>query len=421
MNDLSGLVYDGEIYRWLKTFEDLKSFVSEVLNIKGKWKSPGGDVKLFTSEGEGEFVIKWYGPRSKRLVVQGDDAEDNLKLKFESFVNRAPSNTDILCETTVASELGVCNGVDEPFVSQIASLKVDIASLVDITSDLILEINSVRSKQKDLETVIRKQDETISKLIDENSFLTSGLLSLENLLTKEMTNNFITNSPTESITIGSSNDLVIIDKDQPTAPNINTSHDNNPTTSISNGLLTIDKDQPTASNINASHVNNSTSFKERRIHDESVIIVNDQVSVSGVDLGANSHKSVEATKLNKVCKNKPTIISETDNGSSNFNQSSPKLPKHLTPCPFLKKRGFCKKGTMCDFLHQKHQSHYNMQRPFYNPTGHTPPLPNIYYSPFPVDPCYFPHFRQSIYHPTFRPSLYPPPLMSVPTRPPTKY
>ena len=64
MNDLSGLTYDGETYRWLKTFEDLKCFINEALNIKGRWKSPGGDVKVFRSDGEKEFVIKWHGPRS---------------------------------------------------------------------------------------------------------------------------------------------------------------------------------------------------------------------------------------------------------------------------------------------------------------------------------------------------------------------
>ncbi|CAB4023023.1 mitotic checkpoint BUB3-like, partial [Paramuricea clavata] len=54
-------------YVWIKTFEELERFVLEALNLKGKWKSPGGDVKVFKSEGEGEYMIKWRGPRSKKL------------------------------------------------------------------------------------------------------------------------------------------------------------------------------------------------------------------------------------------------------------------------------------------------------------------------------------------------------------------
>ena len=49
---VNGLIYDGEMYRWLKTFKDLKSFVENSLNIKGRWISTGGDVKLFKSEGD---------------------------------------------------------------------------------------------------------------------------------------------------------------------------------------------------------------------------------------------------------------------------------------------------------------------------------------------------------------------------------
>jgi hypothetical protein len=42
---VNGLNYDGEMYRWLKSLKDLKVFVEKSLNIKGRWISPGGDVK----------------------------------------------------------------------------------------------------------------------------------------------------------------------------------------------------------------------------------------------------------------------------------------------------------------------------------------------------------------------------------------
>lgn len=49
---MNGLTFDGETYRWVTTFNDLKNFVEELLGIKGKWTSPRGDAKLFQSEGE---------------------------------------------------------------------------------------------------------------------------------------------------------------------------------------------------------------------------------------------------------------------------------------------------------------------------------------------------------------------------------
>ena len=43
--------------------------------VKDKWKSSGGDVKIFKTEGEGDYIIKWHGPRSRKLVIQSDNAE----------------------------------------------------------------------------------------------------------------------------------------------------------------------------------------------------------------------------------------------------------------------------------------------------------------------------------------------------------
>ena len=59
-------------------------FVTEALNLKGKWKFPGGDVKMFASEGEEEYIIKCRVPRSQKLVIESNDVEENLKSKFQA-------------------------------------------------------------------------------------------------------------------------------------------------------------------------------------------------------------------------------------------------------------------------------------------------------------------------------------------------
>ena len=82
------------------------------------------------------------------------------------------------------------------------------------------------------------------------------------------------------------------------------------------------------------------------MHNESVLIVNDQPSVSNAD-PVNSRKLIEATNLNKASKAKPTT-DELNNSASrfvtgSFNRASSKCPKHLISCLFLRKENFVKK------------------------------------------------------------------------------
>jgi hypothetical protein len=70
---------------------DLKSFVEQILKLQGKWSSPGGDVKLFCGE-ESKFSIKWYGQRSRKLIIQADSDEHYLKLEFQKLAGTCEDN-----------------------------------------------------------------------------------------------------------------------------------------------------------------------------------------------------------------------------------------------------------------------------------------------------------------------------------------
>ena len=67
-------------------------------------------------------------------------------------------------------------------------------------------------------------------------------------------------------------------------------------------------------------------------------------------------------------------------------------PKHLTPCPFLRRKGFCKKGDLCDFQHNNFkpiQSHPVRESQFSTPSlPHFPSSANQI--PFPWNPNLFP-------------------------------
>ena len=110
------------------------------------------------------------------------------------------------------------------------------------------------------------------------------------------------------------------------------------------------------------------------------------------------------------------------------------LPKHLVPCPFLRRRGFCLKGPLCDFQHKNSQSSNNPpNNPSYCSSNNRPRVSNnlqryphnlgytsypntsqpiINHFPFPVNQSHFPPFQPPQYHPMLRPYLYPPPLLT---------
>ena len=116
-----------------------------------------------------------------------------------------------------------------------------------------------------------------------------------------------------------------------------------------------------------------------------------------------------------------------------------KHPKNTVPCRFLIKRGYCLKGSSCDFSHSKIQRNIKKQippkntlhishnsNPHGNPIKRFPTFFNIPLSysdqtPFPLNPnYYFPPYRHPMFHPLFPMLQHPylPTLMSVPTRPP---
>ena len=59
--------------------ESLKTFVHTDLNLRGKWSSSGGEVKLFKNS---EVSLKWCA-KIKKLVIVRDEAKRSLKNKLK--------------------------------------------------------------------------------------------------------------------------------------------------------------------------------------------------------------------------------------------------------------------------------------------------------------------------------------------------
>ena len=84
---------------WNSSYDLLRKFVDEVLNLpNGEWSSPGGDAKLFESEG---VSIRWYA-KAKTITLNGwcqSETEEKLYSiasisKELAEVNKQNSDTD---------------------------------------------------------------------------------------------------------------------------------------------------------------------------------------------------------------------------------------------------------------------------------------------------------------------------------------
>ena len=68
----SHLKFNGEKFYWDSTITDLKVFVTWDLKLTGRWLSPGGEVKTFTSD---TLVLKWHGKTNKWITLSGSSTE----------------------------------------------------------------------------------------------------------------------------------------------------------------------------------------------------------------------------------------------------------------------------------------------------------------------------------------------------------
>ncbi|CAB4018992.1 Hypothetical predicted protein, partial [Paramuricea clavata] len=95
------LIFDGESYRWLGSYTELKNYIAEDLKMAGIWKSPGGGAKRFIAGQDSEFVLKWQ--KSKKLVIEKDNTDEYLSKYLKANA----------CVTSVVA----MNGCENEFLS----------------------------------------------------------------------------------------------------------------------------------------------------------------------------------------------------------------------------------------------------------------------------------------------------------------
>ena len=245
------------------------------------------------------------------------------------------------------------------------------------------KLKILKEKQSDMEVVINRQDNLICKINEENMVLKSKLFAIEFLM-QDNPRCDENNDSREPLQSAEPND-----KSQECEQMININ------------LPTIN----TVISVNT----NKTPLRE---NNGMVISTNNCIS----DSSNNSISTVNSIQY--------------DAGVSLANSLSQPKPKNLVPCPFLRRRGYCLKGSRCDFLHNDTPSSTSgVQSPFrQNPISAYPfsyvPPPNSSQNPLSFEPTFFPRLDFPGFFPRTTPShplLLPPPTTPTPLLLPPPY
>ena len=365
---LSYLVFiDESGYCWKGNLAQLKSFVQNDLKLIGKWSSPGGETKLFKNT---EIILKWTGQTRKKLIIEKDSEVNLVANTLKSLCN---ANGDVVClDTASACKESIDNkakqsvAADSEFstiwaaingIQDVVTAKLDevtlahdnklmrieaevckvrsnyerkIENLNNKCHDLLLKLESKKAledKVNKLEVLVGNLKADIQDLRNEN-----GLFKLKPRLFKNST-------PKVQQKNTGNNDLDLIG-----------------TINIPDEPITIVDKQPQDSNKNLELNTSPVSGSNKTSRADKGSACNPQIN--------SVIECIEAR--NQPRSNPPRGPSASNVTKRNSAIPSQSLPKHLVPCPFLRRRGFCLKGPLCDFQHKDSQSSNNPTIPTNN-------------------------------------------------------
>ena len=372
---------------WTGEYESLKKFLSEDLKLIGIWEQPGGDKKVFKTR---NISISWRKSKSL-LYIEGPEADKITQLLCSKITenlnsvsgNNTISSSDCLCQT-------------EADISKYNDLRCDIKEL-KANQNASKEAIQALSGTVDLiaETLAHIQENIHVKTNQKGMLHVGKQCSLhESLQEFDMQESFNEHNSIETIRIIEATNCAS-PKANNTLSQINTNSDSH----LNNEVELIEIIEPST----------STDPKER-------------------------HVATKQSNLNSITQSKNSTT------QSKNSATQPKKPtqKHLVPCPYLRKKGHCLKGSRCDFSHQfdpqqafKPYRPYNVQPLFKDnipsyPLPGFPPVMNLptfqSYMNYPtvyIPPSTGPPQFNRIQHPQMNyPALYPPPLMAISTRHP---
>ena len=362
--------------KWIGPFDCLRMLMKELTNSESKWSSPGGHCKQLDIN---DLVVRWYSDTNS-LTLKGKLSE-NFITELRNIASKEVAEDgidDVTKDATYADSSEVTARLSDGGIinADLEGIKLDMTILESRLLNAVAEndyksdIDFLKIKVTELEGVVQNQDEVIHYLNKENTYFKSKLLFLEKL---------VLNMPKDLLNKdGSPNSVITIEEKSPAnncnCPNfIDSEQCINENSPCGNNNLTVDIPESGAKNENG----NTFPFLVNQIVETLSECQQNLAKIS---------KKIDAAQTPNQSNYEP------NDQLGNRISGSEQIPKHQVPCPFLRRRGHCLKGSNCDF------SHYVK-------------CPNPY--PFQRVP---PTTSYPIFHPY--PKFYPPPLMEIPTRPP---
>ena len=434
-------------FKWIGPFESLKMFMSELTKSEKIWSAPGGYCKLLELN---DVAVRWYAD-SHSLTINGK-LSDDFRSQLRNIASQERPEAEIVNISEPEISSCPCFGIVD---ANLEGIKLDMTILESrlmsalVNNETGSEINLLKLKIKELERVMRSQDEVIYHLNEENASFKLRLLALEKTVLSMTQDNMIkdgksTNTIDKTV-LSMSQDNSNKDGKSTNAINIEenlTSPDFTQRINLNENILMAE-----CGNENSSSVNNKQPTDQMINTTDTAPPVLKNIAET---LAESQKKLVKIIKkTNETDRSDNSIeISEAINHNLNNHKTDNALgQKHLVPCPFLSRRGHCLKGSKCDFSHQlitqqpdspypqqntstsiprrilyppqrfqpttnypNHHSYTNFPSFYPPPLMETHTIPSFQPVPPPNYPVFYPFHNL--------PNFYPPPLMEIPTRPP---
>ena len=385
---------EGSDFLWTSDLSDLKQFVQKVLNLRGKWSSPGGETKQFVSD---EIVIKWYGPTKKKIVLVVDNKEGSLQSRLQSLVcenlytedRNFEDNIQSYCERgTQQTRQGVSScqtdgileecaddGLNGLVNSDIEGLKLEVSivqSQLDSTNSLVTQnqngfncdLSIITNKQKELIGIVKHQDEQIYMLKRESQMDKEKISTLENTFFEQQ--EIICILKEQNLTIKSKllsiENILSMQSCQSQGCSFiepNKTKDENP--EALNNSPTI-RANPLINSVKSPQINDVEKCKTHSLS------TNGNSNTKNNSAGFDSINPI-VIRDSISTRNSTTQTNITVNKSTN---SQPSTSKSKIQCPFISRCGGCLKGNICDYYHPNRINSFKHRQTFNAPKNEIP-------------------------------------------------
>ena len=171
-------------YKWQGDYKELQNFSGDVLKMKGKWSSPGGNVRLLKTD---EIALRWY-TANNNITINGLKADD-IREQLKSYASNVSNSSESLNQNDLHS-----NELDNNSIINERSCQTPLSSnnnerldsLEDTVEILKTQLISLRFKaQGQRSEVTKEMDEAHSECLRREN----EKLRQENIALNERINN----------------------------------------------------------------------------------------------------------------------------------------------------------------------------------------------------------------------------------------